>query len=479
MARILVIDDDEMFCLFLTNAVQDEGYEICCAYTLRDGLMLVSSGTFDVIFLDVLLPDGNGLERFSEIRHVSSAEIIILTGAGSANGAELAIKSGAWDYIQKPASIDTIILTTKRALQYREEKLKRKPTATLKTEGIVGKSEKMQTCCDLLSQATSIDVNVLLSGETGTGKELVATAIHENSGRADKNFVVVDCGSLKDTLLESTLFGHRKGSFTGADQNRDGLIKQADGGTLFLDEIGELPLSLQKQFLRVLQEHRFRPLGSNKEIDSNFRLIAASNRDLESMVKKGLFREDLLFRLCAFTIEIPPLRERLEDIVDIAVYHIEKICKRNAIMTKKPSPDFFEALFAYPWPGNVRELVNAMERAVAASLSSPTLFRKYLPSSILVNAVRVGVAEKIDINAGSPDFSAPQLPTLREMRNYLYVKAESQYLQNLMNITEGNIDLACRISDLKRARLYELLKKHRMSAVAWINPNPARSVWTN
>jgi len=463
MDRVLIVDDDVMFCRFVTHAVQEEGHEIRCAHTFSEGVVLASSGIFSVIFLDVVLPDGNGLERFSEIRDVSTAEIVILTGAGSADGAELSIKSGAWDYIQKPASINLINLTLARALQYREEKLKREPPATLKTGGIIGKSERMRACYDLLSQATSIDVNVLISGETGTGKELFARAIHENSGRADQNFVVVDCASMKETLSESMLFGHRKGAFTGADQHRDGLIKQADGGTLFLDEIGELPLSLQRQFLRVLQEHRFRPLGSNRETESNFRLIAATNRDLDSMVKKGLFREDLLFRICAFTIEIPPLRERSEDIVDIAIYHVEKICRRNGIITKKISPDFFEALFAHRWPGNVRELVNAMERAVAASMSAPTLFRKYLPHQILVNMVRVGVVEKLHKNSDTAECLTPTLPTLKEMRNSVIIKAEREYLHELIAVTEGNIDLACRISDLKRARLYELLKKHGVS----------------
>ncbi len=463
MDRVLIVDDDVMFCRFVTDAVQEEGYEIRCAHTFSEGVMLASSGIFSVIFLDVLLPDGNGLDRFSEIRDVSTAEIVILTGAGSADGAELSIKSGAWDYIQKPASINLIVLTLARAHQYREEKLKGAPPVTLKTGGLIGKSERMRACYDLLSQATSIDVNVLISGETGTGKELFARAIHENSSRADQNFVVVDCASMKETLSESALFGHRKGAFTGADQNRDGLIKQADGGTLFLDEIGELPLALQKQFLRVLQEHRFRPLGSNQEIESNFRLIAATNRDLDSMVEEDLFREDLLFRICAFTIEIPPLRERSEDIVDIAIYHIEKICRRNGIATKKPSPDFFEALFAYRWPGNVRELVNAMERSVAASRSAPTLFRKYLPHHILVHVARSGVGEKLSVSSDAAECSAPALPALKEMRNSVVAKAEKEYLRELMAITEGNIDLACRISDLRRARLYELLKKHNVS----------------
>ena len=198
----------------------------------------------------------------------------------------------------------------------------------------------MKDSFDLLSEATSTDVNVLITGETGTGKELFAKAIHDNSGRSGESFVVVDCAALQGTLIESILFGYEKGAFTGAVQSREGLIKQADGGTLFLDEMAELPLAVQKVFLRVLQEHRFRPLGRQKEIESNFRLIAATNRDLEGMVQAGQFRKDLLYRLRALTISLPPLREHREDIVPIAVYHLEKICKRSGLAAKVLLPRF-------------------------------------------------------------------------------------------------------------------------------------------
>jgi two-component system NtrC family response regulator len=314
MAKILIIDDDELFCELLSSAFKDDGHEVDCAYGLNSGLHLVSQRSFDVVFLDVRLPDGNGLDKLSEIRDAASGpEVIILTGAGTAGGAELAIKSGAWDYIQKPSSISVMTLPLIRALQYREEKLKKKPSAILKMEGIIGGSSRMKACHDLVSEASSCDANVLITGETGTGKELFAKAIHENSPRASRNFVIVDCASLTPSLTESTLFGYEKGAYTGADYRRDGLIKQANGGTLFLDEIGELPLSIQKSFLRVLQEHRFRSLGGGKEIESDFRLIAATNRNLDQMVREGLFREDLFsafvplrwrFRHCGSTLMI-------------------------------------------------------------------------------------------------------------------------------------------------------------------------------
>lgn len=463
MAEILIIDDDELFCELLSSAFTDDGHEVDYAYSLKSGLHLISQRSFDIVFLDVRLPDGNGLDKLPEIREAASApEVIILTGAGTADGAELAIKSGAWDYIQKPSSISAMTLPLIRALQYREEKLKKKPYAILKMEGIIGGSSRMKSCHDLVSEASSCDANVLITGETGTGKELFAKAIHENSPRASRNFVIVDCASLTPSLTESTLFGYEKGAYTGADYSRDGLIKQANGGTLFLDEIGELPLSIQKNFLRVLQEHRFRSLGGGKEIESDFRLIAATNRNLDQMVKEGLFREDLFFRIRSITLEVLPLREHLDDLIDIAIYHTARICKRSHMEPKKLSSDFSEALLSYTWPGNVRELVNAVERAIAAALSAPTLFAKHLPSTIRVKLAQLKAFGELP-DEDDPDSLVPaKLPRLKDFREEMYVKAENKYLRQLIELSHGNIGEACRISGLGRARLYEILTKHHM-----------------
>ena len=464
MAKILIIDDDEWFCCVMTEAMTDCGTEIISAHTVEEGLRLAASGSFDVVFLDVVLPDGNGLDSISEIRAVSSEpEIIILTGGGTPDGAELAIESGAWDYIQKPFPISVIKLHLMRALLYREERQTRKPAKVLKIDAIIGNSSRMKDACDLLSEAASTDVNVLITGETGTGKELFAKAIHDNSRRGGESFIVVDCAALQGTLIESILFGHEKGAFTGAVQSRVGLIKQADGGTLFLDEIAELPLSLQKVFLRVLQERRFRPLGGQQEVESNFRLIAATNRDLEEMVRLGQFREDLLYRLRAHTIALPPLRENREDIIPIALYHTEKICKRSGMDAKTFSPDFIEALLSYHWPGNVRELVNAIERAIAAASSASTLFRKHLPREIRVDLVRASTSDRSSISSHTDILPSLHPPTLKELRESVYAKAEKEYLTDLLKMTAGNIQRACGISDLSQPRLYELLRKHKIS----------------
>ncbi len=275
------------------------------ALSIREGLEKVSTGVFDVVFLDVWLPDGNGLEALPQIQQTSyQPEVFIVTGLGDADGAELAINSGAWAYIQKPLSMKNISLQLERALQFREEKTQAKSPVLLRREGIIGNSKAIERCLSKVAYVARRDTNVLVTGETGTGKELFAKAIHDNSLRVRKKFVVVDCASLQKTLVGSMLFGHEKGAFTGAENSREGLIKQADGGTLVLDEIGELPLSVQTEFLRGLQEHRFRPLGSDKEIKSDFRLISTTNRNLKAMVKSRRFRQDLYFRLQTVSIEL-------------------------------------------------------------------------------------------------------------------------------------------------------------------------------
>ena len=466
MAHILIIDDDEMMCDMLSTMVRQMGHDATCANTLQDGINVSSSEDFDVVFLDVRLPDGSGLDVLPRIRESSSApEVIIITGFGDPDGAELAIKNGAWDYLEKPSSIKAMTLPLVRALQYREEKKARKSPVVLNREGIVGNSPPMKSCIDMVAQAANSDANVLITGETGTGKEIFAFAIHNNSRRADKNFVVVDCAALPDNLVESMLFGHEKGAFTGADRVQDGLIKQAHGGTLFLDEVGELPLSMQSSFLRVLQERRFRPIGGKQEIESDFRLVAATNRDLDRMVEQGQFRKELLFRLRSFTIELPPLREHREDIKELALYYTAKICERYGTETKGFSPEFFEALAAYDWPGNVRELVNTMERAIAAARQDPILFPKHLPTHIRIDVVRASISKEtpVEVSHKGGGSSLKTLPNLRDFRENVISEAEQHYLHELMSRTGGNIEEACKISGLSRPRLYALLKNYHIS----------------
>ena len=308
MAEVLIIDDDEQMCRLLSETIKRMNHHAVYSMTLEKGLEAAVSGPFDVVFLDVNMPDGSGLDIIPRIRaSATSPEVIIMTGAGDPDGAEIAIKNGAWDYLQKPLSSKSIHLPINRVLQYRDSlKTAAQITVALKRKGILGGSLLLKNCMDALARSANSDANVLITGETGTGKELFAKALHENSSRAQDNFVVVDCAALPETLVESVLFGHVKGAFTGAEAAQDGLIKQADEGTLFLDEVGELPITVQKKFLRVLQEHRFRPVGGKHEIQSRFRLVAATNRDLTAMVDAHQFRRDLLYRINTSRIHLPP-----------------------------------------------------------------------------------------------------------------------------------------------------------------------------
>jgi len=465
VANVLIVDDEEVVCKLLTMPISKAKHHVTYALTLEEGLTCASDGSFDVIFLDVNLPDGNGLDALPKFKAApSSPDIIIITGAGNPDGAELAIRSGAWTYIQKPPLMSDILLQLNRVLQYRVEKEQRLRPAVLKREGIVGSSPQLEACLAEVAQVAGSDVNVLITGETGTGKELFANTIHNNSFRAEKKFVVVDCASLPDALVNSMLFGHKKGSFTGAQQDRSGLIKEADGGTLFLDEVGELSLTHQKEFLRVLQENRFRPLGSNREIKSDFRLIAATNRDLNQMVNSGLFRKDLLYRIQSFNIHLPSLKSRPQDIKEMAQYWINRLCENQGIETKGFSPDFFEALISYDWPGNFRELIHTMERVFTVARFDPTLFSRHLPTMIRVHQARSLVNENEENNDNSRiETPVHVFQKLSEVREAAVAEVEKQYLTDLVAHTRGRMKDAIRISGLSQSRLYSLMKKYGIS----------------
>jgi two-component system NtrC family response regulator len=468
MANVLIIDDDKVICDWIANVVTRLGHHPVSTHLLREGLRKVQSESFDVVFVDVRLPDGSGLESMPKIKSSRSfPEIIVITGLGHPDEAELAIRSGAWDYLEKPASFEAIKLPLLRALEYRAERKKGNASAVLKRNGIIGDSPKITSCLEILAQAASSDANILINGETGTGKELFAKVVHVNSRRAKRNFVVVDCTALPETLVESVLFGHARGAFTGAETSEAGLIKQADGGTLFLDEIGELPLVIQKRFLRVIQEHHFRPVGGRQEVASDFRLVAATNRDLESMVREGRFREDLLFRLRTIVIDSPPLREIPEDIKKLTIFYMKDLCERFGISAKRASPEFWEIITEYPWPGNVRELIQALEKALISAKEEPMLYPKHLPTYIRIQVARSSFPQK-PASQEKPGIrsSVPKVPPkLKEFRKAAVSEAEQQYLKDLISFTGGDNNRACRISGLSRSRFYTLLKRYRPADV--------------
>jgi len=466
MARILIVDDDPSVCRLLSRLVERLGHEARTAQTVGTGLEKARSLNPDLVLLDVRLPDGNGLEALPNIRYMpSSPEVIILTGQGNADGAEVAIRAGAWDYLQKPPTKDNVTLAVKRALDYRAEARKTIDTRTLDTSEIVGTSVQLRESLSQLAHASAGEASVLISGETGTGKELFAWAIHKNGPRKMGNFVVVDCAALPEGLVESTLFGHEKGAFTGADRSRKGLVLEADGGTLFLDEVGELPQSLQKAFLRVLQDRTFRPVGGKRQVSSDFRLISATNRALDRMVETGRFREDLLFRLRATTVDLPPLRRRDNDVRCLALYFLGKLCERYHLEHKGVSPEYLDLLAEYEWPGNVRELSNVIEHSLTEGLHAPVLFPKHLPTSLRVTLARASMAAKKESAAECDQENLlPGLDgTFKTFRDQVVARAEKTYLTNLMETSRKDIPTACERSGLSRARLYALLKKHGIS----------------
>lgn len=468
MPDILIIDDDPIVNDLLSSTLEKIGCDTHSVYTAAEALEAAQSGHYDVVLLDVGLPDGDGLELLPEIRAIQNPpEVIIITGFCDPDSAELAIRSGAWDYIVKPPSVENIILVVQRALAYRTEKIDRSAPKVLKRDRIVGNCPALDSVLERVAQAAAVESNVLVTGETGTGKELLSQAIHENSARSKHRFVVVDCAALPDTLVESVLFGHAKGAFTGAEKERDGLIRQAHGGTLFLDEVGELPLPVQKAFLRVIQERRFRPVSGHQEIQVNFRLIAATNRDLDAMVAEGSFRSDLLFRLRSFSIDVPPLRERQKDIKALAVHYINRLCEIYNIENKGFSSDFIEALQQHQWPGNVRELFHTLEETLSTAGAEPILHPHHLPIRIRAILTRMTVRAQTISQPEKKQFDLKSLSKetfleITEFRNQM----ERHYLQQLTLVTNGNRKEACRISGLSRTRLFELLKKHQLDKPA-------------
>ncbi|MDP2846785.1 MAG: sigma-54 dependent transcriptional regulator [Humidesulfovibrio sp.] len=512
MGNILIIDDDAEVretLLSLTRRMRMSGEAVG---TLREGIVRLRKGDVDVAFLDVSLPDGNGLDALSEIKALpDSPEVIILTGRGDPDGAELAIQGGVWDYLLKPSPIKDTMLTLERALKYRTGKRGFCAPVALRLEDVVGKSQPMRACFDAVAGAAGTNASVLINGETGTGKELIARTIHTNSVRAAKPFVVVDCAALTETLVESTLFGHKKGAFTGADSDRVGLVKLADGGTLFLDEVGEMPINLQKAFLRVLQERRFRPVGANIELESDFRLMAATNRDLGQMVEQGGFRSDLLYRIKTISINLPPLRDRLEDVKPLCVFRVGQLCEQYGAPLKGFDPDVFQVLEGYDWPGNVRELFNVLERAFVAAGPERTLFAMHLPQDVRIRVAKAhlgrgretaspppnrplpvpppaassvaatvssahfpppaGMNSQHATSAEAPRTDLPQQYAGGNEADTFFTKPlkdckealERSYMETLVRRARGDVQRALESSGLSRSHLYALLKKWGLS----------------
>lgn len=499
-AAVLLVDDDPAVRATLAEMLRPTGWRIEEAASLGEGLAAASREPFDLVFLDVWLPDGCGLDAIARFRESPGRpEVLIMTGVADPSGAAMALEHGAWDYLCKPLSSDDVRLAATRALNYRLS-VGQAPKV-FQIPGLVAGSRTMTPCLEAAARAAATDIPVLIVGETGTGKELLARGIHAQSLRAEKPFVVLDCTVIPEHLVESHLFGHEKGAFTGADRKRPGMVKLADGGTLFLDEVGDLPLEVQAKLLRVLQEKTFRALGASEENRSDFRVIAATHRDLESLVREGRFRHDLYYRLTGLVVHVPPLRCRRDDILSIVLDRIRREREQSGGELKGLSPDFVETVLEYAWPGNVRELLHAVAHAIAVSGDSPTLFAAHLPRNIRAQVTIERVAraqaeatrcaeplkpekpiadeERLGYGPTGPPKAAVQaatsadvvedvvetfldgeaFPDYKTYRLAVLSRADRSYLERLMERCGGDMAKACALSGLSRSRLYALLKE--------------------
>ncbi|WP_028313728.1 sigma-54-dependent transcriptional regulator [Desulfatibacillum aliphaticivorans] len=448
-ADILVVDDDEGHRKTLYTVIKSWGYNVKTAEDGSIAVDMVREGPYDVILMDVRMAEMDGIQALKLIKEYNpSIPVLIMTAYSSVESAIEAMKTGAYDYLTKPLDFEDLRLTIERAREYaglREENKELKQALGFRAglRDIIGKSSVMKELTDMVSMIAPTEATVLITGESGTGKELVARSIHEGSQRKDGPLVVLNCAALTETLLESELFGHEKGAFTGADKKRDGRFVQADQGTLFLDEIGEMPLTMQAKFLRAIQEKEVQRVGSDATVTVDVRIIAATNRDLEQEVAEGKFREDLFYRLNVVTLRIPPLRERDGDIHLLAQYFLEKFAERNRKHVKGITPQAMDMLLKHPWPGNVRELENAMERAVIL-LTGDFITEKELPLSICGPVCDDEPMEQIE--------QEPILQSLEEV--------EKKAILATLKAVDGNKSEAARRLGITRKTLHSKLAKY-------------------
>ena len=435
--KILVIDDEPDMLRGCQKFLEAAGYAVVVTESGETGIALFETENPDLIIVDLKMPGMDGMAVLQSIMaRDQEAVVIVFTGYGTIESAVKAIRAGAFDFVRKPFDPDAFLIVIERALKLRHVReeniaLKEMLDTRFRYENIIGNSEAISQVFDLMRKISNTPANVLITGESGTGKELVAQCIHANSKRSHKPFVPLNCGGLPEPLIESEIFGHTKGAFTDAKQNRVGLIEHAKGGTFFLDEIGELPMPLQVKFLRVLEDHKIRRLGSNKEIEINIRLISATNQNIEALIEAGRFREDLFYRLNTFEIHLPPLRDRHGDIQLLAHHFLNDFAETSEKVVQGISTEAMDVLCEYTWPGNVRELMHVMERAVALSEEgreiTPDLFPKPIGGSLGIETqtkghlkARVAVFEKHIIqdvlkkHAGNITHAAKELGLTRD-----------------------------------------------------------------
>ncbi len=444
--RVLIVDDDLSLCETLEAGLNRRGLTVSFRTSADDALLALSTEDFDVVVTDLNMTGKGGLELCERIvERRSDLPVVVLTAFGSFETAVAAIRAGAYDFISKPVQLDVLAIALRRAGQHRAlrdevKRLRLEVGHPSRIESFVGQSPAMQRVYDLLARVADSDASVLVTGESGTGKEVVARALHRQSRRPGA-FVAINCAAVPEALLESELFGHVRGAFTGAQDARPGLFVEARRGTIFLDEIGDMPLGLQPKLLRVLQERRVRPVGSTNEIPVDVRILAATNRDLESAVEDKRFREDLFFRINVIQIPLPPLRARVGDILLLAQHFIQELARRTGKSVKGVSVEAATKLLAYPWPGNVRELMNCVERAVALTRHDQIVVED-LPD-------RVQNHHSAQIVLGGDD--PTQLLPMDEV--------EKRYILRVLEAVAGNKTAAARILGFERKTLYRKLER--------------------
>jgi DNA-binding NtrC family response regulator len=497
--RVLIIDDDESMLELAEFHLQAQGYEAARAQTGEEGLKLVEGGRFDVILTDLQLPDLGGIEVVKRLKEISpESEIIMISGHGSVSKAVEATKAGAFYFVEKPVEFEELMLLIEKAIergQQAEEikQLRGRLSNRASYYNIIGSSKAMQDIYEMIDSVAESDANILVIGESGTGKELIANAIHYKSLRAKKPFVKINCSALPKELIESELFGHTKGAFTGAAMDKVGLISRADDGSLLLDEIGEMPVELQPKLLRVLQERVFYRLGSDKAQEANFRLISSTNRDPFDAIKDGRLREDLYYRINTIEIRVPPLRERAEDIQHLAEHFLQELANKYERPVCRISEESYKRLFEHSWPGNVRELQHAIERAMLLC-KSDTIDVDALPfgqtaprAMAAVSAAGMPTIPQVPLSAPinhatRPSFPEPAVDPVEssfeaigrtivdrvpEPKNGaepfdVFAEVERAVVSAALTRTGGNKQAAANLLGIYRPRLYSMIKRHKL-----------------
>ena len=454
--NILVVDDEEVLQDVLTFLIRKEGHHVLSALSGEEGLRVLEREEVDLVLLDLMLPGMHGMDVLREIRRRYPEQVVIvITAFSSIESAVQAMREGAFHYIPKPFKNEEVLLTIRRGLEQRRlasenRSLKEQLRQRFGFDNIIGKSKPMQQVYEMIRLAAPAKSNILILGESGTGKELVAKAIHHHSRRADGAFITVNSGSMPADLLESNLFGHVRGAFTGAVASKKGLFELANGGSIFFDEIGNIPLDTQSKLLRVIQEREFMRLGGVETIKVDVRIIAATNADLENAVQQGAFREDLFYRLNVITINLPPLRKRSEDVPLLAQHFLQHYARENEKPLREISPQAMELLLDYHWPGNVRELENAVERAVVLS-TSEVLDVDLLPASVR-----------------APESHGAFLPPTLPSNGISFKDAVSQYERQIiiraLQAAGGVQKRAAELLQVKPTTLHEMMKRLNISS---------------